>query len=311
MVARTVTRPLFLEGTGGPGARADRVARRVFLACAALTGGTAAVVLGVLAVGAAQFFAEAPAGGFFAGTTWAPFAEEPRFGVWPLVAATSRITIGAILVAAPLGLLSAVYLQHYAGRRTGAVVAAAVAALASVPTVVFGYVALNAATPLLRLVWPGAEAFNGASATLVVGLMIAPTVAFLGREALAAVPPAYFHAGMALGASRGRVVALVVAPAAARGIAAAVLLAMARAVGETMIVTMAAGSHAGLAWSPLEGVRTLTAFVAQTSLGDIAPDGPDFRAVAAVAALLFVVTYAMHAAGRALLARRPAGSAHP
>lgn len=268
-------------------------------------------MLGVLALGAAQFFAEVPAWSFFAGTTWAPFAEEPRFGVLPLVVATAQIALGAILVAAPLGLLSAVYLHHYAGRRTGAVAAAAIAALASVPTVVFGYAALNAAAPLVRWAWPGAEAFNGASAMLVVGLMTAPTVAFLGREALAAVPPAYFRAGMALGASRGRVATLVVAPAAARGIAAAVLLATARAVGETMIVTMAAGSHAGLAWSPLQGVRTLTAFVAQANLGDVAPAGLESRAVLVVAALLFAVSYATHAAGRALLSRRPAGAARP
>lgn len=305
-----MTRPLFSAG-GGPGARADRVARRAFLACAALAGGTAAAVLGVLAVGAVQFFAQVPAGSFFAGTTWAPFAEDPRFGVLPLVAATAQITLGAALVAAPLGLLSAVYLHHYAGRRAGAAAEAAVAALASVPTVVFGYAALNAATPLLRLAWPDAEAFNGASATLVVGLMIAPTVAFLGREALAAVPPAFFHAGMALGASRGRVVAFVVAPAAARGLAAAILLAMARAAGETMIVTMAAGSHAGIAWSPLQGVRTLTAFVAQANLGDVAPGSLDSHAVLGVAALLFAVTYAMHAAGRALLAGRPTGTSLP
>ncbi len=277
--------------------------RRVLLACTLLSAATAVVVLGVLAVGAGRFFSEVAPWRFLAGPEWAPFAEDPRFGALPLAVATGQITAGAIGVAAPLGLLSAVYMQHYAGPRAGRAASAAVAALAAVPTVVFGYVALNAVTPALRAVLPGIEAFNGASATIVVGLMITPTVAFLARESLAAVPPSLLEAGTALGASRGQVVVRIIAPAAIRGLAASLLLAMARAAGETMIVTMAAGSRADLAWSPLEGARTLTAFLAQANLGDTSSGGPDAQAALAVAALLFAVTCAVHAAGRTLWVR--------
>lgn len=289
-----------------PGAAADRLAGRILLACTLLSAGTAAAVLGVVAVGTGQFFAEVAPWRFFGGLEWAPFAESPLFGVLPLALATGQITAGAIVVAAPLGLLSAVYVQHYAGARARRIASAAVAALASVPTVVFGYVALNAVTPALRAVLPGIETFNGASATIVVGLMITPTVAFLGREALGAVPPAVVDAGLALGATRGQVVARVAAPAAARGLGAALLLGMARAAGETMIVTLAAGGHADLAWSPLEGVRTLTAFLAQAGMGDTSPGELDSQAVLAAAALLAAIACGVHAAGRALLARGPA-----
>lgn len=298
---------------GRPGARADRVAGRIFLACTLLTAGAAATLLGVMAVGTGQFFSEVSPWRFFTGASWAPFAEDPRFGVAPLVAATGQVAGGAVVVAAPLGVLSAVYLQYYAAHRAQRAATAAVALLASVPTVVFGYVAVSAVAPALRAILPGAGAFGGAAATIVVGLAITPTVAFLAREALAAVPPALLQAGTALGASRGQVVARVAAPAAARGLVAALLLATARAAGETMIVAMASDSHAELPWSPMEGARTLTAFLVQASLGDARPGSLDAQAVLAVATLLFAVTCAVHAAGRALLPRRrpaPAGPSH-
>ena len=286
---------------GRPGARADRVAGRIFLACTLLAAGTAATLLGVMAAGTGQFFWEVSPWRFFTGSSWAPFAEDPRFGVLPLAAATAQITAGAIVVGGPLGLLSAVYLEYYAGARARRAGTAAVALLASVPTVVFGYAAVGAVAPVLRAIAPGGgNGAGGASATIVLGLAITPTVAFLAREALAGVPPRLLQAGTALGASRGQVVARVAAPAAARGLAAALLLATARATGETMIVAMAADARAELAWSPVEGARTLTAFLAQANLGDASPGSLDAQAVLAVATLLFVVTCAVHAAGRAL-----------
>ena len=138
-------------------------------------------------------------------------------------------------------------------------------------------------------------------------LMILPTVVVLSRGALRSVPAAFMEAGLALGAVRGRVVARVLVPSASRGIAAAVFLAMARAVGETMIVTLAAGNQAQLTWSPLEGVRTLTAFIAQSSLGGAASGTVRYGAFFAVSAVLFAVTWLLHATGRFLMSRRPPG----
>lgn len=291
-------------------ARADRLARRLFLACAVVSGTAAAAVVGVLATETARFFMDAPAGGFLLGTTWAPFAEEPRFGVLPLLAATAQVTAGAAVVAVPLGLATAVYLAHYAGPWTTRVVGTSVSLLAGLPTVVLGCVALQFVTPALTRIWPATEAFNGASACLVVGVMILPTVAALSRQALEAVPPALVNSALALGASRGRTVVRVAAPAAFRGLAAAVFLALARAAGETMIVTMAAGNQGRLAWSPLEGLRTLTTFIAHASASEAAPDATTHRAVFAAAAVLCVLTFGLHAVGRSLYLRpRREGSA--
>lgn len=288
---------------------ADRLARPVFLACTVLSAAVLVAVAGVLAVETVRFFGAVSPARFFTETTWTPFAEDPRFGVLPLLAATAQITAGAAFFAVPAGLMTAVYLEHYAGGRTERLLSAATTVAAAVPTVVHGYFALTFVTPLLRTLWPGTEAFNGLSACLAVGLMILPTVVVLTRSALGAVPPALMETGLALGAGRGRVVAGVLVPAAAPGIVAAVLLAMARAAGETMIVTLAAGNQAHLTWSPLEGVRTLTAFIAQSSLGD-APSGTvRYGAFFAVSAVLFAVTWGLHAAGGFLMSRRRGGGA--
>lgn len=290
-----------------PRGMADRLARPALLACTVLTAVILIAVVGVLGVETVRFFGAVSPLRFFTEATWTPFAEEPRFGVLPLLAATAQITAGAAFFAVPAGLMTAVYMEYYAGGRTGRLLAAITTVLAAVPTVVFGYFALTFLTPLLRSVWPGTEAFNGLSACLAVGLMILPTVVVLTRGALRSVPAALMETGLALGAGRGWVVARVLVPAAAPGLVAAVFLAMARAAGETMIVTLAAGNQAQLTWSPLEGIRTLTAFIAQSSLGD-APSGTvQYGAFFAVSAVLLAVTWGLHATGRFLMSRRRAG----
>lgn len=301
-----VTSPLQGEGglSGRTASRAVRehVAQWSFLACALLAATVAAVVVGVLAWQTVAFFADVPLARFLTDTVWSPFSEQPRVGVLPLLVATAQITAGAAVFAVPAGVATAVYLVHYAGARSARFLSALTMLLAGVPTVVLGYFALESVTPFLKVFWPATEAYNGLSACLVVGLMTLPTVSVLSRQALAAVPRSLVDAGLALGASRGKVVVQVAAPAARRGIAAAVVLAVVRAAGETMIVTMAAGSQARLAWSPLEGLQTLTAFVAQAGMSSAGPGSPEHRAVFAAATTLFLLTFAIHAAGRWLLA---------
>jgi len=294
-----------LSGAGPPSrSLADRLAGPVPLACTIAAVATLVSLVGVLGVETGRFFSQVSLVRFFTETDWTPFAEEPRFGVLPLLAATGQIAAGAGVFGVPAGLMTAVYLEHYAGARAERVLTAVTALLAGVPTVVLGYFALNFVTPALRGLWPGTEAFNALSACLVVGLMILPTVVVLSRAALKSVPAPLMEAGLALGARRGRVVVRVLVPAASGGIAAAVFLAMTRAVGETMIVTLAAGNQAQLTWSPLEGLRTLTAFIAQSSLGD-APDGTlGYGAFFAVSAVLLVVSWGLHAAGGFLVSRR-------
>ena len=286
----------------------ERLIGAVFLGCTILASLSAAAVIGVLGLETFRFFAEVPLSRFLADLAWAPSAEEPGFGVLPLLAGTAQIAAGATVLALPVALMLAVFLEFQAGRRTARVMNATITALASVPAVVYGYFALNFITPALRGLWPGVEAFNGLSACLVVGLMILPTIVVLSREALAAVPRSLLRQAVALGATRERALLRLILPAAWLGVLGSVVLAMTRAVGETMIVTLAAGNPIGVSWNPLEGVRTLTTFLAQASMGDLEPGSIQYESCFAIAAVLFVLTYGMHALGRALVSRGHPGA---
>lgn len=281
----------------------ERIIRGALLGCTVLASASAAAVIGALGLETVRFFAEVPMSRFLTDFAWAPSAEEPGFGILPLLAATAQIATGATVLSLPAGLMMAVYLEYYAGTRTASILSAAVTALASVPAVVYGYFALNFVTPALREVWPRLEAFNGVSACLVVGLMILPTIVVLSREALSAVPRSLLGQAVALGATRERALLRLTLPAAWLGVLGSVVLAMTRAVGETVIVTLAAGNPTGPSWNPLQGVRTLTTFLAQASMGDLSPGTIQYSSCFAVAAVLFLLTYGMHALGGTLVSR--------
>lgn len=301
-----------LSGADTPSrALAERLAHGVLAACA-LAALALIVALGwTLVSGSLAFFREVSLAEFLGSARWAPFFEDRSFGVLPLLLASVEVTLAAAAVAVPLGLLTAIYLQELSSPTMGRTLRVGVDLLAGVPTVVYGYFALTFVTPLIRSVWPTAEVFNWASAGLVVGLMIVPTVASLSQDALAAVPSRLREAAIGLGASRAQVVVRILVPAALPGIVAAVVLAMARAMGETMIVTLAAGSQARVTLNPLEGVQTMTAFIAQASMGDTPPGTIEHHTLFAVGTLLFVVTFALNVLARTTLRRyrtlRPAG----
>lgn len=284
--------------------RGDWAPRVAFTACAVAAVALVVFLLSALAVETAAFLRDVPLGEFVGGLQWAPFFEEPRFGVLPLLAASLQVTLGACFVAVPTGLLVAVYLQEYATPHRRRIMRLAVDLLAGIPTVVYGYFALTFVTPLLQAIWPGTEVFNWASAALVVGLMIVPTVTSLSTDALSRVAPAVREAAFGLGASRAQVATRVLIPAASPGIVAAVVLATARAVGETMTVTLAAGNQARFALNPLEGVQTMTAFIAQVSLGDAPTGTVEYRTIFAVGTVLFLLTFALNGLARRTLRRR-------
>ena len=286
----------------------ERAAHGVLALCAALAVTLVVTVVWTLLAESLSFFRRVSIVEFFTTAQWTPLFEDGRFGVLPLLTASIQITLGATLVAVPIGLLTAVYLQEIAHRRVATLLRLSLDLLAGVPTVVYGYFALTFVTPILQGVFPETEVFNWASASLVVGLMIVPTVAALSQEALSAVPTELREAAYGLGATRGQVVARVLMPAALPGIVASVVLAMARAVGETMTVTLAAGNQARLTLNPLEGAQTMTAFIAQVSLGDTPSGTIEYETLFAVGTVLFVLTFTLTATARAFL-RRQAGVA--
>ncbi|MZD04466.1 phosphate ABC transporter permease subunit PstC [Streptomyces sp. SID5785] len=247
---------------------------------------------------AVEFFGKVDFGDFITGTDWSPLFKPPHFGVIPLVTATLMVTVIALLVAVLLGLGAAVYLSEYANPRVRKVFKPMLEVLAGIPTVVYGFFALKAITPLLQDIWPGSEGgpqvFNALSAGFVMGIMIIPTIASMAEDSMSAVPRALRDGAFALGSSRMQVSTRVVFPAALSGIVAAVVLGISRAIGETMIVAIAAGGRPNLSFNPLEGMQTMTAFIAAAGIGDLPTGSTGYQTIFAVGSLLFVLTLVMN-----------------
>ena len=274
--------------------RFEFVIERGLFLCALVSVGTTVGIIAVLAVETAAFLREVPIVEFLFGTEWTPLFSTPRFGVLPLVAGTVLVSLIAMLVALPMGLLSAIYLSEYANSRVRRVVKPVLELLAGIPTVVYGYFALLFVTPLLQEFIPGLAAFNALSPGIVMGIMILPLVSSLSEDAMRAVPNGLREGSYALGATRMQTSLRVVVPAAFSGITAAFILAVSRAVGETMIVAIAAGQQPSLTWNPLVQVETMTAYIVQVSLGDTPQGTLEYRTIFAVGMLLFLSTFGLN-----------------
>jgi phosphate transport system permease protein len=254
---------------------------------------TVGIVLSLL-MPAIDFFGEVSPWEFLTGTTWSPLFLDPQFGVVPLVVGTFVISFWSALVAFPLGVGVAIYLSEYAVPRATAVLKPILEILAAIPTVVLGYFALTFVTPFLRDIGLQVEIFNALSASLVLGIMLIPTVATLSEDAMAAVPRELRDGGYALGADKLQVSTRIVVPAAISGIIAAFVLAFSRAVGETMIVLIAAGQLAQITFDPRETIETMTAFIGATGNGDVPTGSTEYKTIFAVGLTLFVITLVMN-----------------
>jgi phosphate transport system permease protein len=262
----------------------------LFVAAAISVLTTVGIVLS-LVLPALDFFREVSPWDFLTGTQWSPLFLDAHFGAVPLVVGTLMISFWSSLVAFPLGLGVAIYLSEYAAPRATAFLKPILEILAAIPTVVLGYFALTFVTPFLRdQLGVQVDVFNALSASLVLGVMLIPTVATLSEDAMAAVPRDLRDGGYALGADKLQVSTKIVVPAAISGIIAAFVLAFSRAVGETMIVLIAAGQLAQISFDPRETIETITAFIGATGNGDIPTGSIEYKTIFAVGFLLFVMT---------------------
>lgn len=266
----------------------------LLFACGLVSVLTTVGIVVVLITESAGFFREVPLIDFLTGTQWSPLYTDQQFGILPLLNGTLLIAVGAMLIALPVGLTSAIYLSEYATSRVRGIVKPLLEILAGIPTVVYGYFALLFITPLLRTVFPSAGVYNAASAAIVVGIMIIPMVASLSEDALSAVPRSLREAAYGLGATKLEVSTRVAVPAALSGIVASFILAVSRAVGETMAVTLAAGATPRMTLDFLESVQTMTAYIVQVSLGETPHGSIEYRTIFAVGLVLFCMTLAMN-----------------
>lgn len=266
--------------------------RWLCLACALVSVFTTFGIIFVLLKESGHFFGQVSLKEFVTGREWAP--GNDKFGVLPLLGGTFMITIGAGLIALPLGLLSGLYLSEYASLRARNILKPALELLAGIPTVVYGYFAITIVTPFLKTIFPQTGAFNAAAGCIVVGIMILPLVSSLCEDALSAVPKSLREGAYGLGSTKLEVSAKIVTPAALSGIMASFILALSRAIGETMAVTLAAGATPNLTWNPLESIQTMTAYIVQIAKGDAPAGSKQYYTLFAVGLALFVITMIMN-----------------
>ena len=194
-------------------------------------------------------------GKFLFGMTWAP--NQDLYGIFPMIIASILVTGGAILIGVPLGLLCALYLARFCPKRLYAVLKPAVDLLAGIPSIVYGFFGLVVLVPALQAMFGSGKSI--VTASIMLGIMILPTIISVSESSLRAVPESYYEGSLALGATHERSVFSAVFPAARSGILAGIILGVGRAIGETMAVVMIAGNQPILPKSLLSGVRTLTA----------------------------------------------------
>lgn len=286
--------------------RIERIAKALLGTAAALTVLISVLIVLALFRPAINFFQDVSFKEFIGGIDWKPLFKPPRYGVWSIVTGTLWVAAIALLVSVPLGLGAAFYLSEYAGERTRSIIKPILEILAGIPTVVFGFFALNFINPnLVQKLWPVGDVgtYSVLAAGLVTGIMILPTVASLSEDAMTAVPQALRQGAFALGSNRREVSTSVVFPAALSGIVAAIVLATARAIGETTIAVLAAGSRAQLTGNPGEEAQTMAGFIGFAGIGDQPTGSVGYQSIFAVGAMLFVVTMLLNIASIRIVRR--------
>ncbi len=255
---------------------------------------------------AGAFFAKVPITEFMFGMRWEPqialradqVAGQGAFGMIPVLFGTIVISMLAMFVATPVGILSAIYLTEYASSRFRTIVKPLLEILAGIPTVVYGFFAVLTVAPLIRSFGLSLGIPSSPNSALaaggVMGIMLIPFISSISDDALAAVPRAMRDGSYALGATKGETIRKVLLPAALPGIVGGILLALSRAIGETMIVVMAAGLIATLTLNPFEAVTTVTVQIVTLLIGDAEFDNPKTLAAFALGLLLFIITLGLN-----------------
>jgi len=262
---------------------------------------TAGIVLSLI-FETAKFFQNIPIADFLFGLNWSPqtairqdqVGSGGSFGVIPLINGTLLISAIAMVVATPLGLMSAIYLSEYAGKRARVWIKPALEILAGIPTVVYGFFAALTLAPFIRMTGGqfGLEiaSESALAAGIAMGIMIVPLISSLSDDVINTVPQSLRDASYGLGATQSETIRRVILPAALPGISGSLLLATSRAIGETMIVLMAAGMAAKLSLNPLDAVTTITVQIVALLTGDQEVDSAKTLSAFALGLFLFVIT---------------------
>lgn len=273
----------------------------LFFLCAALSIAITVGIVLVLIFDTVDFFRDVPLFQFITGTRWSPGIRPYQFGVLPLVTGTLTFTALTAIIALPIGTLAAIFLSEYASDRVRSVLKPVLEVLSGIPTVVYGYFALVYVTPFLRAtILPGISTFNVLSASIVVAIMIIPTIASISEDSMRAVPNTLRQASYGLGVTKYQVTTSVVIPSSLSGILSSYILGVSRAIGETMAVVIAAGNLPRMVnWlNPgdafLRPIQTMTAAMVELGLSDVSGTSTAYKSLFAVGFTLFFVTFGLN-----------------
>jgi phosphate transport system permease protein len=240
-----------------------------------------------------SLFRQYPVTQFLFGTEWLPISDPPKFGVVPLLLGSIYVTAWAILICVPLGVGSAMFIAEVAPKHLRNVLKSLVEILASIPSVVLGFLGIIWLAPVLRDTFHLSTGMTGLTGSLLLAFMALPTIISISEDALTSVPRAYREAAFGLGATRWQTLWRIVLPSASSGILAAVMLGIGRVVGETMVVLMVTGNAPVMPKSILQPLRTLTATIAG-EMGETVGGSDHYYALFAVGLVLFAITFSIN-----------------
>ena len=226
--------------------------------------------------------------------TWMPVSDNPRFGLWPLFLGTLKVTLIALLFAAPISILAAIYTSMFAKPRIREVIKPVIELLAGFPSVVIGFFALMVMATVLQNIFGYASRLNAFVGGIAMGLAAIPIIYTLTEDALTAIPKTFIEASLGLGASRRQTAFYVILPAAVPGIFAAIVLGLGRIFGETMIALMATGNAAMISMNPFDSVRTLSATIG-AEMAEVVFGDTHYNVLFLIGSLLFIFTFALNA----------------
>lgn len=234
----------------------EQVSRILFIAAAGVSILAVALICVFLLVNGVPAIAQIGLPDFLLGTTWKP--ANDIYGIFPMIVGSIYVTAGALIVGVPAGILCAIFLARFTTGRVVRIMRPGIELLAGIPSVIYGFFGLVVFVPIIRS-WGVGSGFSLLAASVLLGIMILPTIITVSQSAIEAVPASYYQGARALGADHEHAVFRVVVPAAVSGIVAAVILGLGRALGETMAVIMVAGNQPVIPGSIFDGVRTMTA----------------------------------------------------
>jgi len=248
------------------------------------------LILSFLVYNSFKFFASYPIFDFLGGKQWAPTSEPEKFGLLPLFAGSLLVSFGAIVIAIPLGIGTALYIGELAPRAVRETVKPIIEILASIPSVVIGFIGMTLLAGFVKDVFDLNTGLTALTGAIMLAFMSLPTIISISEDAINAVPASYRFASTALGATKWQTAYKTVLPAASSGIMAATMLGLGRVIGETMTVLMVTGNSPRLVFSLLQPVRTITGTIA-AEMGETVQGGVHYSALFAIGLILFLITF--------------------